>query len=152
VNYLDGLLGCKPWSNELAPAAEAQHQVLLNKAQSDVQIRRHEALVDIDWRSPLGGAQRTVLAQRPRIVAHDAISRGNLRPDYLLDLVFGGPAMESCGNENSDVFKRNSRLTQAFEQRRQGDPVRRRPGDVANRDCGGFLTRAKANRGSLPTG
>ena len=45
---LDGFLRGQARSDQLAPAGKAQHQVLLDEAEGDVQIGGHEALVDVD--------------------------------------------------------------------------------------------------------
>ena len=63
VQHLDGLLRGQARGHQLAPAGVAQHQVRLDEAEGDVQVRRDEPLVDVDRRAgggacPGGGARR----------------------------------------------------------------------------------------------
>ncbi len=115
VDHLDRLLRSQSRSDQLAPAAETQHQVLLNKAQRDVQVRRHKPLIDINRRPPPRRAQPAMLLEGPRIVAHHAILRRNLRPHNLPDLVFGRAPVQPRRNQDRDPSHRNPSLVQPFQ-------------------------------------
>ena len=132
VNHLDRLLSGKARRHQLASAAEPQHQVLFNKSQRDVQIRRHEPFVDINRRSAARRSQVPVLRERARIVTDHAIGRRNLRPHDGADFLFRRSAMQPGRNRNGDAFRRDSRRMQPLQQGRQRLPVRRRAGDIAD--------------------
>ena len=134
MDHLDRLLRRQAGSNQLPPAAESQHQMLLNKPQRNVQVRRHKPLVDINRRSASRLAQEPMLCQRLRVMAHHGILRGDIRPNNRIHLVLGRPAMQPGGNQDRDPLRRNPRRVQPFQQRRQRPPVRRRSRNVAYAD------------------
>ena len=80
VDDFDGFLGGEARDYEFAPSGKAEHQVLLDEAERDVQIGCHESLVDVDRRSAPGSAKRAVRSQVARVVTDDAVLAGNLRP------------------------------------------------------------------------
>jgi hypothetical protein len=125
VDDLDGLLRGHAGSDELAAAAEAQHQVLLNEAEGDVQVGGHEALVDVDRRAAAGSAQVAMLGERLGVVADDAVLCRNLRADDGVDLVRRGAAMQAGSDEDGDALDRDAGLVQPLQHRRQRDAVGR---------------------------
>jgi len=143
VDDLDGLLRGQAGSDELASAAEAEHQVLLDESQRDMQIGGHETLVDVDRRAAAGCAQLAMGREILGVVADDAIFSRDLRPDDDFDFIFGGAAMQPGGDEDGDALDGNACPVKAFEQGRQGDPVGSGAGDIAEADGCGLLSRGK---------
>src|ERR1700723_2392122 len=149
IQALDRLLGRQSRRNQLASAAEARHQVLLNETERNMQVGAHEPLVDVDFSSAAGIAQESMLGERLGVVAEDAILRRNLPADNGVDLLLCRSAMQSGRNENRHPFGRNSRPMEPLEQRRQRYPVRCRTRDIANADgCGLVSRRQFAQRGT----
>ena len=134
MDDLDRLLRRQAWSHQLAAPGKPKHQVLLDEAQGDVQIGRHEAFVDVDRDTPLRLSQPAMFGQRPRIVIHHAVLRRDLWPQDGVDLVWRGFAVQSGRDQDRHALDRDAGLVQAPEQRRQRQPVGCRPGDIANRD------------------
>jgi hypothetical protein len=75
-----------------------------------------------------------MVVERARIVADHLIVRGDAGADDDVDFCRRSGAMEACGDEDDDILFGNSRCVEAIEQRRQGDAVGRRTGDIANGD------------------
>ena len=78
VDDLDRLLRGQAGGHQLAATGKPEHQVLLDEAQGDVQVGRHEPLVDIDRDAPLRGSQPAMFGQHPGIVVDDPIFRCDL--------------------------------------------------------------------------
>ena len=74
--HLDSLLRGQARRDQLAAAGEAEHEMLLDEAERDVQIGVHEALVDIDRRAAGGRAERLMLGEGAGIVVHYAVASG----------------------------------------------------------------------------
>ena len=120
--------------------------MLLYEPESNVQIRSHKPLVDINRRSPPCRAQAAMRLEVPRIVANHAILCRNLRPHNLPDLVFGRAPVQPSRNQNRDPLHRNSRLMQPFQQRRQRNPIRRRPRNIAHGNRSRLLPRRQCRQ------
>src|SRR6202041_1320505 len=149
MQRLDRLLGRQSRRNQLASAAEARHQVLLNETERNMQIGCHEPLVDVDCSSAGRIAQESMLGQGLGVVADDAIAGRNLRADNGPDLLFCRAAMQSGRNENRHSCGGNSRPMEPLEQGRQRYPVRCRTRDIADADgCGLVSRRQFAQRGA----
>ena len=139
VDDLDCFLRRQAWSDQLAAAGETKHQVLLDKAEGDVQLGRHEAFVNVDGDAALCFSQPAMLGKRARIVVDDAIPGRDLFAQNGLDFGWGGFAMQPGGDEDGDTFDRDAGIVQTPKQGRKGQPVGSRPGDVANRDGRGLF-------------
>ena len=108
VNVLNGLLTGNTGSNELSASGEAKHEVLLNKAQRDVEIGREKAFVDIDRGAGARAAEVAVICDGASIVIDDAIRTGDLGTDNGPDLVGCGLAMKAGSNEDRDAINGNA--------------------------------------------
>jgi hypothetical protein len=140
VQYFDGFLRGQPRRDQLPPARVAEHQVRLDEAERDVQVRRHEALVDVHRRPRLGRSQVPVGCEVARIVVHYPHAGSDLLAADLADLRVGGGAMQAGRDQDRDVLARDTRAFQPREDRRQRLAIRRRTRDVADRDCGAALS------------
>ena len=118
MNDFNGFLRGQTWSNELAPAREAQHEVLLDETEGDVQVSGHEAFVNVDWRSAAGGAEWAMAGEVAGIVADDAIFGCDLRADDRLDFFVCRCTMEASGDQDRHTFNGNSSSVKAGEERR----------------------------------
>ena len=139
MNYLDGLLRGLAGRHQLAAAGKPQHQVLLHKAERDVQIGGHEALVNINRGPASRRAQRAMRRKVACVVARHAIFVRNLRPQNYVELIFCRRAMKASGNQNRDSLDGDARLMKPLEKRRQRDAVGHRARDVTNGDGRGLL-------------
>ena len=147
MDDLDGLLRGQAGRDEFAAAGKAEHDVLLDESEGDMQVGLDEAPIYIDRRAAPGVAQRLMLGERLGIVVHHAIARGDLGADDAAHLLDGGAAMQASGDEDGDALHGNARGVQAFQQRRQGDGVWRGPGDVAYGDGRGTLSGGESGQG-----
>ncbi len=137
VDDLDGLLRGEPRSDQLASTGEAEHQVLLDKAQGNVKVCRHEPFVDEDRRAALRRTQGAMVLEHLSVMVDDAVLGSDLRSENAVDLLRCSPSMQACSNQDRDTFHRNTSFVQALQQRGQGYAVWRRTGNVADRDRGG---------------
>src|ERR1035441_5744993 len=86
---------------------------------SDMQVGLEKALIDVDGCAAPGASQRLMLGERPGIVVHHAVARGDLGADDAAHLRIGGAAMQAGGDEDGDALYGNTRGMQPLQQRRQ---------------------------------
>ena len=135
----DRLLRRQSWGNQLPSPGKAQHQMRLNEAKRDVQIGCHEPLVDVDRRAGGSIPQEAMLAQNFGVVVDHANIPVQIRPDDLPDFVFRRRPVQPGGDQDDDILAGNPALFQSRQQRRQHQPVRRGPRDIADRYGRRFL-------------
>ena len=136
VQCADRLLISQARGDQLASAREAGHQMLLDETESDAQAGIGEAAVDPDGRAARRCAQAAVVVLTAREVVLDAVLAGDLRAHD------GGDFLGRCGtvqagrNQDGDVLTGDAGALEALDERRQSELIRRRTGDVADRDGG----------------
>ena len=124
--------------DDLAPARPAGHEMRLDQAGGDAQIRLDEPAVELDRRAPVRGeAEIDVIGVVARIMVLDpnplhhpgvADEFGKLFADVR--------PMQAGGDQNADAVERNAGGDQGFDHRPQEEMVGHRAGDVANQDAG----------------
>jgi hypothetical protein len=146
VQHLDGFLRGQTRSNQFPAAGEAEHEMRLDETERDVEIGRRKPLVDMHRRTRFGGAQVAMGREIPGVVIHHPESGRDFLSAYLANLGFGGGAVQSGGNQDGDIFARDSGAFQPAEYRGQGQAVWRRAGNIANGDGGAVFAASKLSQ------
>ena len=115
VDDLDGLLRGDAGGDELTAAGEAEHQVLLDKAEGDVQVGLDEALVDIDRRAAAGRSERAVVRECAGVVVDHAVARWDVGAEDGVDLGGCCGAVQAGSDEDGDAVDGNAGCVQAVE-------------------------------------
>src|SRR5580698_6298834 len=134
MDDLNGLLGGNTGGNQLSSSGEAKHEVLLNKAEREVEIGREKALVDVDRGTSASVAKVAVIRDGASIMVDNAIPAGNLGTDDDIDLLGCSGAMKAGSDEDRDAFDGNTGAVQTTKKRGKGSRVWRGAGDVADGD------------------
>jgi hypothetical protein len=129
-----GDAGC----DDLAPAGPAGHEMRLDQAGGDPEIGFGKQPVDLDRRVArrrmaeidMGGIVAGEMVLDPDIFQHPGIA-------YQLGQFVAeiGP-VQAGGDKDRDIGQRNARLGHGADHLLQEQPVRHRPGDVADQDAG----------------
>jgi hypothetical protein len=101
-----------------------------------VQIGCEKALVDIDGRARLSGAEEPVLSKFARVVIDHTIVSGNKVPANFRDLCICGRTMKPGRNQDRDRIAGNACIFDLTQENRKDLPVRHWPRDIAHRDGG----------------
>ena len=122
--------------DHLAPARPARHEMRLDQAGDDAQVRVDEAPVDLDRSAARGRPEIDVIGIVAReVVFHPHRGEHPGVADQFLQLRALVGAMQAGGDHHRDLLARHSRSDQALDHRPQEEFVRHRTGDVADQDA-----------------
>ena len=118
MQNFDRLLRGKAGRDQLSSAGESKHQVWLDEAERDAEIRGDEAFVNVNRCTCRRRAEEAVLRQIAGIVIEDRIAGGDRGAEDFLDFRLGRRPMESGGDQNPRVLNRNPGRRECRQNRR----------------------------------
>ena len=134
----DGFVVGDAGRDDLATAGPAGHEMRLDQAGGDAQIRFDEAAIELDRRSARrGDAEIDVIGVVARIVVLDSNPRHDPGVAHQFGKFFANVwPMQAGRDQNDDAVERNARGDQGFDHRPQEEMVGHGPRDVANQNAG----------------